>query len=152
MNPVPTFRSQQGISLLETMIAVLVLAIGLLGVAGLQTMNLKNSQSAHQRTMAVMLAGSMAERIRANAVLARTGVFAQAKTCNTINLGGSIQNVERTQWINELKLALGAATSSCGEVSYDGANRIYTIVVSWDDSRALGGLSEMTIRQQVRIL
>jgi type IV pilus assembly protein PilV len=47
---------------------------------------------------------------------------------------------------------LGAATSSCGEVSYDGANRIYTIVVSWDDSRALGGLSEMTIRQQVRIL
>jgi len=151
MNPVSTFKTQQGISLLETMIAVLVLAIGLLGVAGLQTMNLKNSQSAHQRTMAVMLAGSMAERIRANAVLARTGVYVLAKTCNTISLSGSIQSVERTQWINELKLALGAATSSCGEVTYDGANRTYTIVVSWDDSRALGGLSVMTLRQQVRI-
>lgn len=151
MNPVSTLKTQQGISLLETMIAVLVLAIGLLGVAGLQTMNLKNSQSAHQRTMAVMLAGSMAERIRANALLARTGVYVLAKTCNTISLNGSIQNVERTQWMNELKLALGAAATSCGEVSYDGANRIYTIVVSWDDSRALGGLAVMTLRQQVRI-
>ncbi|MDZ7870275.1 MAG: hypothetical protein U5L02_13950 [Rheinheimera sp.] len=83
--------------------------------------------------------------------LARTGVYVLAKTCNTISLSGSIQNVERTQWINELKLALGDVNTSCGEVSYDGANRIYTIVVSWDDSRALGGLSVMTIRQQVRI-
>lgn len=151
MNARSTFRQQQGISLLETMIAVLVLAIGLLGVAGLQTMNLKNSHSAHQRTMAVMLTGSMAERIRANAVLARTGVFVLGKTCDAINLSGSIQSVERTQWIAELKLALGAATTSCGEVSYDGANRIYTIIVSWDDSRALGGLAVMTLRQQVRI-
>lgn len=142
---------QQGISLLETMIAVLVLAIGLLGVAGLQTMNLKNSQSAHQRTMAVMLTGSMAERIRANSALARNGAFVLSKTCSPLNLSGSIQNVERTQWIAEVKLALGSVASSCGEVAYDGANRTYTIVVSWDDSRALGGLSAMTLRQQVRI-
>ncbi len=142
---------QRGISLLETLIAVLVLAIGLLGVAGLQTTNLKNSQSAHQRTMAVMLAGSMAERIRANPVLAATGAFTLSKTCSAVSLSGSIQNVERTQWISEVLLALGTAGTSCGEVSYDGAARIYTIVVSWDDSRALGGSSAMNLRQQVRI-
>lgn len=146
-----TLHSQRGISLLETLIAVLVLAIGLLGVAGLQTTNLKNSQSAHQRTMAVMLAGSMAERIRANTALAATGAFALAKTCTSINLAGSIQNVERSQWVAEILLALGTAGSSCGEVSYDAGNRTYTITVSWDDSRALGGLSTMNLRQQVRI-
>ncbi len=142
---------QRGITLLETMIAVMVLAIGLLGVAGLQTTNLKNSQSAHQRTMAVMLSSSMAERIRANAALAATGVYALSKTCSVLSNAGSIQNVERSQWIAELKLALGSATTSCGEVLYDGNTRTYTIIVSWDDSRALGGLSEMTLRQQVRI-
>lgn len=146
-----TLHSQRGISLLETLIAVLVLAIGLLGVAGLQTTNLKNSQSAHQRTMAVMLTGSMAERIRANTALATAGAFVLAKTCSSINLAGSIQNVERSQWIAEILLALGTAGTSCGEVSYDAVNRIYTITVSWDDSRAVGGLSTMNLRQQVRI-
>ncbi len=146
-----TLHSQRGISLLETLIAVLVLAIGLLGVAGLQTANLKNSQSAHQRTMAVMLTGSMAERIRANTAVAATGAFVLAKTCTSINLVGSIQNVERSQWIAEILLALGSAGTSCGEVSYDAGNRTYTITVSWDDSRAVGGLSTMNLRQQVRI-
>lgn len=70
------FSLQRGVTLLETMIAVMVLSIGLLGVAGLQTTNLKNSQSAHQRTMAVMLTTSMAERIRANPATARTGAYA----------------------------------------------------------------------------
>ena len=151
MKTLATFKSQRGLSLLEVMIAVLVMAVGLLGVAGLQTMNLRNSQSAHQRTMAVMLAGNMAERIRANEALARTGVYALAKTCQKITLSGTIQNVERTQWLDELKLALGASNTSCGEVSYDAVNRIYTISVIWDDSRAAGGLAEMTLRQQVRI-
>lgn len=143
--------AQRGISLLETLIAVLILAIGLLGVAGMQTTNLKNSQSAHQRTMAVILTGSMAERIRANTAIAGSGAFALAKTCAAISLAGSIQNVERTQWIDEIQLALGATGASCGQVSYDAPNRIYTIVVSWDDSRALGGSDAMSLSQQVRI-
>lgn len=146
-----SLQRQRGISLLETLIAVLVLAIGLLGVAGLQTTNLKNSQSAHQRTMAVMLAGSMAERIRANAGVAATGAFALSKTCSNISLAGSIQNVERSQWVAEILLALGGAGTSCGEVNYDAGSRTYTIIVSWDDSRALGGSSAMDLRQQVRI-
>lgn len=151
MTTIVSLRRQHGISLLETMIAVMVLAIGLLGVAGLQTTNLKNSQSAHQRTMAVMLASSMAERIRANQALARAGVYTLGKTCAAINLNGSIQNVERTQWINELKLALGSAGTSCGEITYDNGTRTYTIAVSWDDSRALGGRTEMILRQLVRV-
>lgn len=142
---------QRGVTLLETMIAVMVLSIGLLGVAGLQTTNLKNSQSAHQRTMAVMLTTSMAERIRANPATARTGAFALSKTCAAISSSGSIQNVERSRWIDELKVALGAASTSCGQITYDGPNQLYTIIVSWDDSRALGGASEMTLRQQVRL-
>lgn len=66
-------KAQKGMTMLEVLIAVMVLSVGLLGVAGLQTTNLRNSQSAHQRTMAVLLASGMAERIRANRAVARTG-------------------------------------------------------------------------------
>ena len=71
----PGLKLQRGVSLLEVLIAVLVLSLGLLGVAGLQTANIRNTQSAHQRTMAVLLASSMAERIRANATAAVNGSF-----------------------------------------------------------------------------
>lgn len=58
---------QSGISLIEVLVAVLVLAIGLLGIAGLQTAALATNFSSYQSTQAAALSQSMAERMRANA-------------------------------------------------------------------------------------
>ena len=52
--------------MLEVMIAVLVVSLGLLGLAGLQSIGLKNNTAASQRTVATMLAYEMADRMRAN--------------------------------------------------------------------------------------
>src|SRR3546814_3667260 len=43
-------KSQQGISLIEVMVSVLILAIGVLGVAALQTVALKNSGRSEEHT------------------------------------------------------------------------------------------------------
>jgi len=51
--------------MIEVLVAVLVLAIGLLGVAALQTNALKNNQSAFQRSQASMLAYYMMDAMRA---------------------------------------------------------------------------------------
>ncbi len=60
-------KYQSGFSLLEVLIALLILSIGLLGIAGLQVTSKRINQEAIQRTTATMLARDMIERMRANA-------------------------------------------------------------------------------------
>lgn len=58
---------QQGFSLLEVLITMIVVAIGLLGVAGMQVTSLKLAEVAQTRSVGAVLAGDILERIRANA-------------------------------------------------------------------------------------
>ena len=55
-----------GFTLIEVLIAVVILAGGLLGLAALQATSLKNNQSAYNRSQATQLASDMADRVRAN--------------------------------------------------------------------------------------
>ena len=63
---------QAGLTLIEVLIAVVVLAIGLLGIAGLQSAALANNLISYQYTQASTIAQAMLERMRAN----REGVLA----------------------------------------------------------------------------
>jgi type IV pilus assembly protein PilV len=144
-------KCHQGMTLLEVLIAVIILSVGLLGVAGLQTTNLRNSQSAHQKTMAVLLASGMAERIRANRVLALSGSFALSKTCSSLSSTSSIQQLEQKNWIDEIRASLGSVATTCGEVTYNAGTRTYIVTVYWDDSKALGGRVDSTVRNLVSL-
>ncbi len=59
-------KRQSGITLVEILITVLVLAIGLLGIAALQTTAMTGNYTSYQYTQAAFLAQSMVERMRAN--------------------------------------------------------------------------------------
>lgn len=61
-----TRPAQQGVSLIETLVALVVLSAGLLGIAMLQARGLDAGRTAHFRSHAVNLAADMAERIRSN--------------------------------------------------------------------------------------
>jgi type IV pilus assembly protein PilV len=56
----------KGFTLLEVLVALLVLSIGLLGLAGLQTFSLRNNHSAFLRSQAVSLAYDAIDRMRSN--------------------------------------------------------------------------------------
>ena len=56
----------QGFSLIEVLIALVILSVGMLGVLTLQVKGLQFSQSARISTNAILSAGDMADRIRSN--------------------------------------------------------------------------------------
>ncbi len=57
---------QQGFTLIEAMIAVLVLSIGLLGIASIQMLSLRNSVGSYGRSQATLAAYDIIDRMRAN--------------------------------------------------------------------------------------
>lgn len=59
-------RQRRGFSMVECLVALVVLSVGMLGVAGLMLAGLRVAHGAMFRTQAVSLVSDMAERIRAN--------------------------------------------------------------------------------------
>ena len=67
--------NQQGVTLLEVLIALLVLSIGLLGLAALQTRALRFSQMADMHHRAVQLVRDINERMQGNPASVRRGDY-----------------------------------------------------------------------------
>lgn len=59
-------KDETGFSLIEVLVAIVILSLGILGLAGLQAVSLKNTSASGQRTIAINLAADIADRMRAN--------------------------------------------------------------------------------------
>ncbi|MCP5419137.1 MAG: type IV pilus modification protein PilV [Gammaproteobacteria bacterium] len=66
---------QRGFTLLEVLVALIILAIGLLGLASLQAVGLRSNHSAQMRTQATLLSYDIVDRIRANLKGAKDGYY-----------------------------------------------------------------------------
>lgn len=60
-------QEQQGFSLLELMVAIFILGVGLLGIAGLQSYSLNNTQISGKQTYAILYSQELLDNIRSNA-------------------------------------------------------------------------------------
>lgn len=128
--------AQRGVSLLEVLISVLILGIGMLGIAAMQTTALRNSQSSFERSQAVMHSYAIIDSMRANRNAALAGEYNIGKTCSAPAAGTLAKNDLRG-WIVSMQTGMGGAGTTCGSVDCDGG--ICTVVVQWDDSRAADG-------------
>jgi type IV pilus assembly protein PilV len=59
-------RKTKGFTMMEVMVAIIIIAIGLLGIAGLQLLAIRNTTGAGLRTVATQLAYDIVDRMRAN--------------------------------------------------------------------------------------
>ncbi|QWP79370.1 type IV pilus modification protein PilV [Lysobacter sp. K5869] len=150
-------QGQAGMGLIEVLIAVLVLGLGLLGVAAMQSLALRNSQSSLERSQAVIQAYAMAEAMRANAAAAKSGAYdtGSAQCFGATASGGSdLAAADRANWVQALGESLGKTASTCGKIAC--AADSCSIEVVWDDTRGGGAGGEndadkRTFRMQVRL-
>jgi type IV pilus assembly protein PilV len=144
-------RRQSGFSMLEVLVAILVLAIGLLGMAGLTATSMRNSHGAYYRSQAVWLAYDIADRLRANRQTALAGGYnvaftnpaCAANTSPALNPGEDV-----TGWKNMVACALPAGD---GSIAVDAASRQVTIIVQWNDTRASGGVAAQQFQVQTQL-
>lgn len=60
-------KKQSGFGMIEVLVAVLVLSVGVIGMAALQMQTLKSSNEASQRSVALLVARSVISQMRSNA-------------------------------------------------------------------------------------
>lgn len=131
-----SLRGARGFTLIEVMIAVLILGFGLLGLAMLQTMSVRFAQSANYRTQATNLAYDMLDQMRVNrrTAAAYAGNYA-ASTANCAP-GATVNPTEfRGVWECRLNYALGAGATATVAYAADGTGGNATVDVTWGDER-----------------
>ena len=146
-------NKQAGFSLIEVLVAMVVLSIGMLGIAALYVDTLRDSGSAILRTRAIVMAGDMADRIRANInggadyVVATggtgDGTHGCAETGLTATPPTAAANCTPTQmaehdiffWKQTLVNAQTGLPNGLGAITRDTGTTppTYTITITWDE-------------------
>tara|TARA_R110002167_G_scaffold138768_9_gene326107 strand:- start:6957 stop:7469 length:513 start_codon:yes stop_codon:yes gene_type:complete len=144
---------EQGFTLIEILVAVLILSLGILGLIGMESVALKSNQGAYYRSQATILSYDLADKMRANAegagvaggsttneylaAIPGKGVeHANACISYTGSITGSgcspkeIAESEIFEWFKKLDAVLPGGVGSLAVNS-----GIQTVTISWDDDR-----------------
>lgn len=133
----------RGFSLLEMLVALLVLSFGLLGVAGMQAMSLRNNNNAYLRTQANILTYDLADRMRANRVAAINLDYNIALGASPSGAGVALADL--TEWKARLATAL---TNGDGAVNCTAVG-LCTVIVQWDEVGADGAGRQLLLSTQI---
>lgn len=136
-------KLQRGFSLIEVLIALIVMSVGMLGIAGLYVQSLQAGRTSMFRHQAVALAGDVADRIRANPTggLSYTDPTGADNGCVAANIDCDVPGMALHDvflWKQQAGNSLpGSAATGGGDVTVAFNNAvtppIYTITVSWEE-------------------
>lgn len=149
---------QKGFTLIEVLVAVLILSFGMLGLVGMQAFALHNNRESRIYTQAINHARELAEMMRGNnQVATKTGsnnpyltttlTPATANTC--LKVGGTpcasakaVAESQMTDWLSRLSTALpGARVSVCLDSQPYGTNGLPT----WTCTPGTAGTDEVVM-------
>ncbi|WP_336368338.1 type IV pilus modification protein PilV [Marinobacter sp. C2H3] len=148
----------KGFTLIEILVTMFILAVGLLGLAGLLFEGMRNNQGAYLRTQATILAYDMADRMRANRAEALNGSYGDFSTADLTSLSvpscasastgctaADQVSVDQIEWAREVQGTgsdLAMVPGGVGAITYDATTGIYTITVQWDEASRGGDSGE----------
>jgi type IV pilus assembly protein PilV len=135
-----TRRAQRGFTMVEALVALIVLAVGMLGIASLYVTTLRASGSATSRMQAINLAGDLGDRIRANRTAGAAYAGAAAATLDTCAGASATCSAaemaahDLAVWQAAIQTALPGAPAGTVTVDTTTNPRTYRIAVSWVES------------------
>ena len=137
-----------GFTLIEILITLIILSIGLLGMASLQMNSLRSNQGAYLRSQASMLSYDMADRMRLNSIRAIAGDYDGFDTDGTVPADpGCIDAVagcsaaqqaatDMFEWasrVNGTGAGIALLPDAEGTITR-GAGNLFTITVDWTET------------------
>lgn len=162
-------HAQAGFTLIEALIALLVIMIGLLGVAGMQALAVRNSTQAHIRTLAGLGAHGLAATMRANHAYWASNTSLVPSNVSIVNTNGAISITPSSldggtncaavtctpeqsagyaiaQWSQLLKQLPSGSSAGITLISTAGTSAsAYTVQISWSENKiAANGQSAVT--------
>ena len=129
--------SIRGFTLIEVLVALIVLSIGLLGLASLQANGLRSNHSGYLRSQATIFAYEMTDRLRANRKTAIAGNY-DIDLTDATPTGSTIQDVDRKDWLDALAISLpsGDGEIDCTTTTVSSISTYAcTITIQWNDTR-----------------
>jgi len=122
---------RHGVTLIEVLVTMVLLGVGLLGLAGLQARGLQVNQGSTYRAQAANLAVDLADRLRVDPATTMKGTYSGAYTPTAAANNAVLPLVQ--DWM----LQLGTLPGGSATVAV--AAPTVTVTVSWDDTRASNG-------------
>ena len=146
-------KTSKGFSLVEVLIALIVMSVGMLGIAGLYVQSMQAGRSSMLRHHAVNLAGDIADRIRANptAGAAYTAAAGANNNCVAQNVDCTIAEMAANdiflwqQQANDFLPPMGDGSQQVIVVFNAGTPPNYQITVRWDEPTPDGSVPQYAI-------
>lgn len=152
--PFASSVTQHGFSMLEILITLVIIAVAMLGTAGLQLNALRLNKGSQFRTQAIFLASDMAERMEANKAAAVLGTYAIAAT-NAVSVAAtdctaaacdsaSLAAWDKSRWEASVSDLLPQASWTISQTTA-GNPSTYSIVIRWIDRSDVKTVTSGTI-------
>ncbi|MEO8464312.1 MAG: type IV pilus modification protein PilV [Gammaproteobacteria bacterium] len=146
----PPHHKQTGFSLIEAMVALVVVSVGMIGIASLYGQGLGASRTALSRTQAVNLAADMADRIRVNRLGGAN--YGGAAANNNCDPPGGVNCTPAQMAAHDLWVWTTQVTqqlpNGVGTVVFAGTSPpTYTITVTWQET----GLGAVNYQMPIRV-
>ncbi|MCL2875302.1 MAG: type IV pilus modification protein PilV [Betaproteobacteria bacterium] len=155
---------QAGVSLIEVLVSVFILAFGVLGIAAMQTGALRNTQSALEQSAAVFLTHSILDAMRASmqpdaehpgALTVRPGYVTDGFICQSPQVADPLVANDLARWFKNIRDNLNGNVddgNACGNIACDADDpNLCTAAVRWDNSRSLGGSNRQIVETRSRL-
>jgi type IV pilus assembly protein PilV len=148
-------------TLVEILVTLIILAVGLLGLAGLMFEGMRNNQGSYLRTQASIYAYDISDRMRANRERAQLGDYAGADGFSTADLNSldlpacasaasgcspaDRVGVDQVEWARQVRgtgNGVPMIPGGVGTIDFDATENVYTINIEWVEGSRGGDAGE----------